>query len=220
MPEPRARDEPVIATTVVELGQGDQIGVAQMILLSEIAQFECRFVVTRVLIVDDPHPRPLVEQVRGQQVVVARHPHFGAAAQRGPQPRGQRRQLGIPLRQVPAPPAHDGEVAVLRREDVEVVRKCLRRMQGANPLGHARQVPSHVLLGEGPGGNVGHREDPSPGKVVDDGRGDAHGRCTLRVAVFGVPVDREESGRLGRDAHDEVALGRAHPQVGVRQTTS
>ena len=93
--------------------------------------------------------------------------------------------------------AHQGEVARLAREHVEVAGEPRPGLQPADGVGDARArhagAPIVSLVSALPGRKVMHQH-AEVGAVVDDVRADAGLRGRPGVRVLRVPVDAEEAG--------------------------
>src|SRR5206468_584582 len=141
-----------------------------------------------------PDPLPVVDEVRGQQVVVTRDRAFGAHGQ-GLLGRGElRRQVVIAGRDREAAGPGHRQVAPLDGEHVEIVTEPAARVQAAAGGGDARDVffLGYVGRAERPAVDVADDQQAVFGAVLEDrrpgpGRGRGH-----RVPVLAVPVDGQQ----------------------------
>ena len=185
-----------------------------------VAELEGRLVHPRVLVVDDPQVAAVVEDVRREQVVVARHEHLGSLREDRLHPLEVRLEREVGGRHPESAVAHDGEVLGAHREHVEPAEEGRPGVQPAQGGGQAHRVRGDVGVAPGATGQELDDHHPAALEVVDDGRSDACGRGCEGVGVLGVPVDSEQPGVRRGDAHDDVepAIG-AHPVVEVGQPT-
>ena len=159
-----------------------------------------------------------LEQVLGQQVVVARHGRLGArtaAPRESPRPaRRTRRSAG----HAKAALGHDRAVAGLDGEHVEVVAEAPRAVQapadggdGDHPALLAQRVGGHR-----PPGQELDDERVLAREVGDHGCADADLGGPHRVLVLVVAIDREQPRVVAPVAHDVRPVVGADLVVGVR----
>ena len=212
-------DQRVVVPPVVGVAQLGEGVLAQAGLGDRVAELERRLVHARVLVVDDPQVTAVVEHVRGEQVVVARHERLRRQGEDLLDALGERLERDVGGRHPEAVLAHDVEVLAAQREHVEPAEEGrARRAAGAARAASRRQVGGDVGVGPGAAGQEPDDHDAAALEVVDDGRPDAGGGRGQGVDVLRVPVDAEQPGLGRRDPHDDVEPGvGAHPVVGVGQ---
>ena len=217
--EPSPGDPASPGPAVVGRDQPGQGVGGQVRLGRDVAELEAGVVVAGQLVVDQPDPLPVVDEVRGQQVVVARHGILSAGRQRLLGRAELRRQVVVSGWDREATGPGRRQVAPLDVEHVEVVAEPPARVQAAARLGDAAQVAGrgHVPRLQGPALEVADDQQAVLGAVLHDrrpgpGRGRGH-----RVAVLAVPVDRQQLAAVGGDPRDEGAGRRGHLVVAVGQ---
>ncbi len=212
--------EGVVVTAVVGAAQlGERVG-AEAGLGDGVAELEGGLVHPRVLVVDDPQVAAVVEDVRGEEVVVAGHERLGCHGEGGLHGVEARLEVEVALRQPEAPLPHDLEVAAADGEHVEPPDERGSGVQPAQRGREPREVGADVgVLPRAPGQEPDD-EDPATRQVPEDGRPDPGGRRGEGVRVLDVAVDPEQAA-LGRgDPHDGVdAVVGADPVVVVGQPT-
>ena len=162
---------------------------------------------------------PVVEEVGGQQVVVARTERLGSHGAMPP-----RRAL----RRTPARRSHAAsgspvgatmpQVAALDVEHVEAVGERLGRRAAGGGVGDRAQVCGHVGAAYVRPGRNSDDQHALPRQVVDDRRARRRPRPRPRLLSHScVTVDGEQAGRGWRDPDDDVARRRPDPVVVVGQ---
>ncbi len=163
---------------------------------------KARVPVAAVLVVDHPEPVAVVDEVGGEQVVVAGHRGALPHRQRGGDPVRLRHQLEVAVRQPEATLLDDPEVAALHREHVEVPDEprpgVQRPADRRDPLQH--RGLAQVVRDQGPALDPGDDQRVVLGQVLDHLRRRAALGRPSGVDVLGVAVDREQ-----------VAVGRGEP---------
>src|SRR5216683_8075224 len=114
------RDLRRLRAAVVRADQVLKRLVGELALGPDVAELEAGIVVARVLVVDQPDVRAVVNEVGGEQVVVARDRAVEAGGQRLPHCVERRAQLVVAVRDPDAALRGDGPVAALDFEHVEV----------------------------------------------------------------------------------------------------
>src|SRR3984957_3896153 len=157
---------------VVPAHEGRESVGGQAAFAPDVAELETGIVVARVLVVDEPDLRAVVDEVRGQQVVVARH---GArlADREGLAGRGHLwHQLRVPGRDgEPARGGH-GQVAPLDLEHVEVAGEPRTGVQATARLRDPGDVAGvgQVFVMESTALYITEHEQALLGPVGDDRR--------------------------------------------------
>jgi hypothetical protein len=186
----------------------------------DVAELEAGVVVARVLVVDQPDPVAVVDEVGRQQVVVARNRALPAGSGQGrPRLIEVRRQAVVAGRDPEAAGLRRGQVPPLDGEHVEVVAEPAAAVQQAAGLGDARDVAGRrdVRAAERPALDVADDEQAVLRAVLDDRRPRPGGGRVHRVAVLAVPVDREQFAARAGDTRDITASRRRHVIVAVGQ---
>ena len=196
------------------------VGHVEAGLAGDVAELEAGLVHARVLVVDEPDPVAVVDEVGGEQVVVARHQRLVARPHRVLERLDQRRELVVVRRQ-PEPVVDArcrgtgaGSPACRSRRRTPARRAGpvrLRRPAGAS-AGRAGPRPSSVRPGRNPTTSTLSSGSASTTGRADTGLGGAPG-----VEPLVDPVDGQQPGLVGRDPHDVVAgaavVGERHPVV-------
>src|SRR5204862_7020575 len=112
----------------------------------DVAELERRLVVSRVLVVDEPHLPAHVDEVLGEEIVVARHRLLRADAHRALELADLRLELLVAVGETKATLADDREVAGLELEHVEVVQEAAPGMQSAAGGGNSGDAVSAAQL--------------------------------------------------------------------------
>src|ERR1700677_433566 len=193
-----------------QFGKGARL---QICLRPDVAELEAGVVVAGELVVDQPDPFSVVDEVGGQQVVVAGDGAVTAA--RGQRPAGLievRQQVVVARRYAETTGADRFPVSLLDGEHVEVVAEPVSVVQAAARLGDAGYVAwlSYVRAGQGLALDVCDDQHAVLRAVLDNRRGGAGGRGGDRVPVLDVPVDGEQVAAGARDPGDEAALRSGH----------
>ena len=176
----------------------------QVRLAPDVAELETGVVVARVLVVDQLELAPDVDEVLGEEVVVAGNGSLVADGHGRLDRAHLRLELEVALGQAEAALLNDLQIARLDPEHVEVVAKApgavelpagggdlVQPVSAAEVLG-ALRLPDDELEDE----HVLLREVSRHGGA-DAGVGGRHG-----VQVLVLAVDREQAGVLGGDADD------------------
>ena len=187
-----------LAGDLPEVRRHQRLGAVtvEQALLHGVAELEGGVVVAGVLVVDQPDPLSVVDEVGGQQVVVAGHHALGVHCQRLPDPLEGRVVVAVAVRQREPVVAHRRQVAGLALEHVEVAPEPRARVQ---PADRHRRPPQHVgarevLVPERDPLQPADHQHPEVRPVVDD-RGTYPGLLGHpRVVVLGVAVDAERVG--------------------------
>ena len=181
-----------------------------MALAPDVAELEVGVVVAGVLVVDDEDRLAVVDEVGGEEVVVAR------AGRHGPNAHGLADApdgLGVvevAPREAKAAPLDPAQVVGLAFEHVEAVDEGLAGVETPAGQRHPGQDPGllQVIVGERRALEEAEHEDPVVGEEVDDGRTHAGGRGADAVLVLGPAVDGQLVGRRrGRMAEDIGPVG-------------
>src|SRR5664280_2062352 len=154
---------------------GDQqleLVVVEVALAGDVAEFEARVVVARVLVVDEVDPLTVVDEVPGQQIVVARHRRLTPDGQGAPDPRHVTGEVEVVRREPEAPVPHLTQVAGLDVEHVEVVDEPAATVQLTAGRRHALDHPgsTEIVVAERVPLDVTDDEDGPVRQVVDDRR--------------------------------------------------
>src|SRR6185437_3504570 len=108
-----------------------ELGEREVRLAPDVPELEARLVVARVLVVDQPQLAADVDEVLGEQVVVARHRRLAQNTHR----RRDRTHLGsellVAVGKAEAALMDDREIATLDLEHVEVAKKRARAVQSS-----------------------------------------------------------------------------------------
>src|SRR4051794_36797848 len=118
-PQARPGDPMAQQLPVVRLHQLVELLAGEVRLAPEVAELEAGIVVAGVLVVDQPQLLAVVDEVPGEQVVVARHRLGRPRRERTADARGRFGELVVAVREPEAVLADDVEVAPLDREHVE-----------------------------------------------------------------------------------------------------
>jgi hypothetical protein len=191
----------------------------QVRLLPDVAELEGGVPVAAVLVVDHPEPLAVVDEVRGEQVVVAGHRGALPDRQRGGDPVRVRHQLEVPVRQPEAPLLDDPEVAALHREHVEVPGEprpgVQRPADRRDPLEH--RSLAQVVRRKGPALDPGDDQRVVLRQVPEHLRRRAALGSPSRVDVLGVAVDREQVAVGAGEPDDDGAFRGGDLEVHVGQ---
>jgi hypothetical protein len=172
-----------------------------------------------VLVVDQPEAVADVDEVLGEQVVVARHRALVAQRERLADRADLRCELVIAGRQAEAALADEPPVARLDLEHVEVAEAATPRVQPAARVCDPVEAiaPAQVLGAlRLPLDELEH-EDRALGEVVDDVRADTRLGRADRGVVLVLAVDGEQARVLARHPHDVRAAADIDPVVRVRE---
>jgi hypothetical protein len=188
-------------------------------LAPDVAELEAGVVVARVLVVDEPEAVADVDEVLGEEVVVAGDGTFVAHGHRLPDSPHVRPVVEVALGKPEAALLHQLEVARLDLEHVEVVAEAPCSVE----LAAGRCDPAQLVAAPQVLGCLRlsldelEDEDAAFREVSDDvgadpglGRGD-------RVVVLVFPVDGEETRVLGGDPNDICLPVRLDLVVRVRE---
>ena len=188
-------------------------------LAPDVAELEGGLVVAGVLVVDQLQLAADVDEVLGEQVVVARNRRLGTPAHGVFEGAHLRLEVEIAVRQAETALLDDADVAPLDLEHVEVVAEPARAVEAPARVGDRREpvAPPELLRAH-------HlaREELQDERVVLGERGDDRGADSGfgrgdRVVRLVLPVDRKEARVLARDADDVAAGGRRDLVVRVRE---
>ena len=191
----------------------------QAALGPDVAEFEARIVVSGVLVVDDPDPVAVFDEVLRQQVVVARDGGLIDGPQRVPDPAERVGVLQVVRRDLEAIVQHGFQVWRLAFEHVEAAAKPRPGMQCPASRGHLRQHPRplKIVVAQRLSVEVAQQQDAEIGAVVDHRCTDA---CALGgdgVVVLRVAVDGQEVGGGVGAARDVDAVRRGDLDVAIGQ---
>src|SRR5215472_993976 len=217
--QPGARDLAAPRPAVVGRDQVFQGLFGELRLGGDVAELEAGVVVAGQLVVDQPDPLPVVDEVRGQQVVVARDRTLGADRERLLGRGEPRRQVVVAGRDPEAAGPGHGQVPALDGEHVEVVAEPGASVQPAARRGDARDVlfAGYVGRPERPALDVADDQQAVLGAVLDHRRAGPGGGRGQRVPVLAVPVDGQQLAAGSRDARDEGPVRGGHLVVAVGQ---
>ena len=192
----------------------------QVALAPDVAQLEARIVVAGILVVDQPYPLTVVDEVRCQQVVVT----------------GDRGGVGRP--QYPADVVElagevavgggqsetafpdDAQVAGLAFEHVEPAPKRRPPVQHPAPVRHPGEHVGLLKVGVGQGRALeeADQQDAQVGAIVDDRGPDAGPFGGPAVVVLAGAVDTEQCRCSQIAARDVGRRGRADLDVAIGQS--
>ena len=190
----------------------------QAVVDGEVPQVEEEIAHAAVLVVDDPHVVAVEQEVRVQQVVVARTIGERMLGQRGLDVSGlrvdliERRRRGDPaLGRDRAIVLHDPEHGERRRDRRAGVDRPHRPHDGAEHV-----LALQVLLRD-----VGALHEPRDqraevGEEREDLGSDAGGGCGGRRLVLGGAIDPQQVGVLAREPDHERPAADVHLEVAVR----
>src|SRR5215470_4912095 len=213
-PQPCARD--LVAQRPAPVGGDELLELLEreVRLAPDVAELERRLVVAGVLVVDEPHLATDVDEVLREEIVVARHRLFRLHAHRTVELADLRLESLVAVGEPEATLAHDGEIARLDLEHVEVVQEAPAGMEAA---ARARNGPEAVAAAKLPRVHHLALEEAEDESVVlrnsgDERSADAGLGGRDRVVHLVLPVDREQARVLARDP-DDVAPRRARDLV-------
>ena len=192
-----------------------------MALAPDVTELEVGVVVARVLVVDDRHLPPVVDEIGGQQVVVARPGRLWPDIQGVPDATERAGMIEVARREAEATPPDAAEVIGLELEHVETVDEGLTTVELLAGRSHPRQHPGplQMLVGQRLALEEPDDEDPVVGQEIDDGRTHPGGCGADAVLVLGPAVHRQlVGGRRVRLAEHVGPVGRRDLVVPVGQT--
>ncbi len=199
--------------------RSERIGV-QAAFPGDVAELEARVVVARVLVVDQPDPVAVVDEVGRQQVVVAGH---GALVAGRPAPAGPRRRRAAGRRSRPGcasrprlPSRSTGAGSRTCRSRRRTGRLRAARGRPRRSWPSVAGCATSAFVSVRPWHEAEHQH-AILGAVLDDGRADPGRGGEQRILVLVVAVDGQQLAAIGEDPRDELAVRRGHLEVLVGQ---